>query len=62
MKINVSNQTLTSPDGNIVLDAKNAKIITSGKNVNGSVKTVISNIQSTFPSVDVIDGTKMRKM
>lgn len=56
-KINVSNQTLTSPDGNIVLDAKNAKIITSGKNVNGSVKTVISNIQSTFPSVDVIDGT-----
>lgn len=56
-KINVSNQTLTSPDGNIVLDAKNAKIITSGKNVNGSVKTVISNIQSTFPSVDVINGT-----
>lgn len=56
-KINVSNQTLTSPDGNIVLDAKNAKIITSGKNVNGSVKTVISNIQSTFPNVDVIDGT-----
>lgn len=56
-KINASNQTLTSPDGNIVLDAKNAKIITSGKNVDGSVKTVISNIQSTFPNVDVIDGT-----
>lgn len=55
-KINATNQTLASPDGNILLDAKNAKIVTSGKNVEGSVKTTISNIQSTFPSVDIIDG------
>ena len=55
-KINASNQTLASPDGNILLDAKNAKIVTSGKNVEGSVKTTISNIQSTFPSVDIVDG------